>query len=414
MNRLLAIARWWPLGIIILLVIAALGAGIISDQLGFTYDEIHPRDALLPSGALSIPDQGRQLGGSVLAFNRLDPDGDGRVSVAEAETLEALGNRIWRPWKAALTSPSDRLTGIPLKRLASGIDWASADGNGDGRIDHSELVRFSAPLALAEAELSLMDGNGDGYVYEAEYRGAPLPRAHLLGTDALGRDVAVRLLYGLRVTLLVALCATAIAFVLGSGLGLVAGLRGGLVDRLLMRGLEVAQAVPFVFVVILLSVAARENLVLTFESAQAQALAQGVVLFCALGLIQWFSLARYARGLGLSLRKAEFVKALSGMGVGQGRLVRDHLLPNAMVPLLAFGTLLVPTLVLEEAFLSFLGFGVQPPFPSLGILLNDGVAYLEMAPTLLLGPALVLLLLTWALHLVAHRFLDRVSPGGKP
>jgi oligopeptide transport system permease protein len=407
------LSRIVPLAVLGLMLLAALLADVVARHVvGFAYDEIHAADGLLPPGGTSIPRQDRRLVSDPAGFGWLD-DGEGRFEVARAPELSRRMAATWRPWKAALQNPRERLDGVPLARLPTHLSWDAADSDGDGHVDHEEMVRWTAPLSLNRTELAAMDGNGDGFLLAHEYRGAPEPKGHPLGTDTLGRDLLVRVLYGLRVTLLVALCATAVAFLLGSLLGLTAGILGGWFDRGLLRLLEVLQAVPFIFVVILLSVASREILTARFESAQSQAMAQALVLFCALGAVQWFSLARYARGLGASLRQSEFVLALRGMGFGTPRIVRHHLLPNTVLPLLAFGTLLVPTLVLEEAFLSFLGFGVQPPFPSLGILLSDGVAFLEFAPTLLLVPALALLALTGSLHLVAHRLTARAGGGGE-
>ncbi len=410
------------LGLLSLLLLAALGADFVAAGLiGYTFDEVHPRDSLLPPGSLSIPQEQRSYDGNRESFALLDLDGDGALAVAQTDSAvpgelaraRRRGKEAWRAWKQQARLPAERHSGIPLGRLVSTFERASTmDSNRDGLLDHQEMLHGTAPYHLEEADLRTMDSDGDGRVVVAEFLGAPRSRRHLLGTDSLGRDLAVRLLYGLRVTLLVALCATLIAFLMGAGVGLAAGFLGGRIDTTLLRLLEVLQAVPFIFVVILLTVATRDALVLKVESAQGQALAQAVVLFCALGAVQWFSLARYARGLGASLRSAEFVLAMRSMGYSTTRIVTRHLLPNALLPLLAFGTLLVPTLVLEEAFLSFLGFGVQPPFPSIGILLNDGVAMLEIAPALMVAPALTLLALTWSLHVVSHWLLQRAGGGG--
>jgi ABC-type dipeptide/oligopeptide/nickel transport system permease subunit len=408
--------------LLLLLLLAALLADLVAANfLGFTFDEVHARDSLLPPGALSIPDTRRTYDGNAEAFALLDRNGDGTLAVLHPEggapgeiaASISLARAAWRAWKLQVQSPLERVVGVPVERLVGQVEHAAdLDLDQDGRVNHQEMLASTAVFHLREADMRAMDRDGDGQVVAAEFLGAPMARRHLLGTDSLGRDLAVRLLYGLRVTLLVALCATLIAFLMGAGLGLAAGFLGGRFDRTLLRLLEVLQAVPFIFVVILLTVATRDALVLKVETAQAQALAQAVVLFCALGAVQWFSLARYARGLGASLRSAEFVLALRGMGYSTPRIVVRHLLPNALLPLLAFGTLLIPTLVLEEAFLSFLGFGVQPPFPSLGILLSDGVALLDIAPALMVAPAVALLALTWSLHVAARWLSERTGSGG--
>lgn len=231
-------------------------------------------------------------------------------------------------------------------------------------------------------------------------------RVHFLGTDGLGRDLLVRTIYALRVSLLVALAATVLSLLLGGALGLASGFIGGWTDRAFLRGLEVLQAIPLVFVVILVAVFSRDLFGAAGLAPGKAALVQSVVLALSLGAIQWFSLARFARGLSVSIRHADFVRGLEGMGFSTFRIVWRHLLPNAAIPLLAYAVLLVPTLVLEEAFLSFLGFGVQPPYPSLGILLNEGAAAMEISPVMLLLPAVLVFLLTLALNTVGE-FLTR-------
>lgn len=422
-QRVGKVAVGIALSMLALMLLAALGADLVaSTLLGFTFDEIHARDSLLPPGTSSVPQHGRSYDAEALAFANLDADGDGVLVIgAEFSDSEEFGQvrrncrEAWNAWRQLAASTGERRRGVPAEKLAGRVaGMAALDSNADGLVDHGELQGGTAVCQLEAADLAFMDKDADGRLLASEFLGAPELRRHLLGTDALGRDLAVRLVYGLRVTLLVALCATLIAFLLGAGLGLAAGFLGGRLDGLLLRLLEVLQAVPFIFVVILLTVATRDALVLRVETAQAQALAQAVVLFCALGAVQWFSLARYARGLGASLRNAEHIVALRGMGYSTSRIVFAHLLPNALLPLLAFATLLVPTLVLEEAFLSFLGFGIQPPYPSLGVLLNDGVSMLDVAPAMMVAPALTLLALTWSLHVGARWLSQRTGHGGAP
>ena len=132
-----------------------------------------------------------------------------------------------------------------------------------------------------------------------------------------------------------------------------------------------------------------------------------MIQFRALDSEIQFSLARFARGLAFNLRNSDFCVALVGMGFSRSHIVARHLLPNTMTPLLAYAVLLVPTLVLEEAFLSFLGFGVQPPYPSLGILLNEGVAVMEMAPGVLGISAIIIFLLAWSLNVVGEHLAAR-------
>jgi oligopeptide transport system permease protein len=418
------------LTLLALLLTAALGADLaVRLFLGFEYDEVHADAAMEPPGALSVPSRFRGYDGDAAAFDRLDEDRDGRlvctgaddpVTCPELWAANRDSERLRRTWTQAASTLEARRNGVPAESLAARLAKAGLgprlarlelDLDGDGRITRSETVQAAAFLCLDSLDVQRMDRNDDGVLDRTEFRGAPKPAIHLLGTDSLGRDRLVRLLYGLRVSLLVALCATLVSFLVGSLLGLTSGFMGGRFDRLFLRLVEIFQAIPFIFVVILISLFARDVLQARWPDAESQALAQAVVLFCALGAIQWFSLARYARGLGTSLRHADFVRSLEGMGFSTARIVVHHLLPNVLRPLMAFGVLLVPTLVLEEAFLSFLGFGVQPPYPSLGILLNDGAGLLSIAPVALLVPAGTLLALTWSLHTVGEWLSRRAAPG---
>lgn len=218
---------------------------------------------------------------------------------------------------------------------------------------------------------------------------------HLLGTDSLGRDVLIRLAMGTRVTLMVAFGAALVAFLLGTWVGLWLGYRGGLADRIGSSILDVLQALPFLVIVILLTAAVgswsddASNTIPRWMSAG--------LLVTALGGVQWFSLARHARGQACALRSAPFVVTARAMGYPTFRVIFLHVLPGAWPSITSYTLLMIPSLILEEAFLSFLGFGIQPPVPSVGVMLQDGVAFAVTAPHLLLAPALVLMLLTASL-----------------
>lgn len=420
-------------GLLVTLVVGALLAGFLADRVThFSYDEIDPAAALMPPGTLSLPATKREFDQVPSHFSLLDGDGSGELHCGNKDGVllcpevdAALKKRqgLVRLWLKLADTATLRHEGVPMGKWRSQVAertepammprlaGPAMDSDDDGRIDYNELIRSTAFLAFSRADALAADTDEDGLVTLAEFPGAPVSFPHLLGTDGLGRDLLSRLLYGLRVSLLVALSATLVAFLLGAVLGLTSGFVGGRADRLFLRLLEVLQAVPFIFVVVLISVFSRDVLRIRWEDPQAQALAQGVVLFAALGAVQWFSLARYARGLAYSVKDADFMRALTGMGFRNFYVVRHHLLPNTLFPLFAYAVLMVPTLVLEEAFLSFLGFGVQPPFPSLGTLLNDGVPVMDVAPQLVLPPALAILALTWSLNVIGERLADRLGGG---
>ena len=195
---------------------------------------------------------------------------------------------------------------------------------------------------------------------------------HLFGTDNLGRDQFVRTMLGLQVTLAVAVIASFVSLVIGVLYGAVAGLAGGRVDALMMRFVDTLYALPFIFFVILLMVVFERNLLL---------------VFVAIGAINWLDMARIVRGQTLSLREREFVQAAQLIGVSAPRIIFRHIAPNLVGIVIVYVTLTIPQAILMESFLSFLGLGVQEPRTSLGALVENGVSQIESASWLLLIPA---------------------------
>jgi len=206
---------------------------------------------------------------------------------------------------------------------------------------------------------------------DLELGASPPGPAHWLGTDLLGRDLLVRLLYGGRISLGVGLCATAVALSIGVVYGAVAGYVGGKADTLMMRVVDVIYALPFTIFVILLMVFFGRNLVL---------------LFVAIGAVEWLTMARIVRDQVRTLDRMEFIEAARALGLGHGRILFRHLLPNLLGPVAVYATLTIPAVMLLEAFLSFLGLGVQPPMSSWGTLIKDGAEKMEEFPWLLLFP----------------------------
>ena len=226
----------------------------------------------------------------------------------------------------------------------------------------------------------------------------PLQGGHLLGADSLGRDLFARTLAGLRVSLAVGLVATGVALLIGVTYGAVAGLAGGAVDDLMMRVVDLLYALPFIFFVILLTVALGKSLAL---------------IFMAIGAVEWLTMARIVRGQTLSLKNREFVEAARALGVSGPMIVVRHIAPNLIGPVLAYVTLTIPSVMLAESFLSFLGLGVQEPLTSLGVLVAEGAQQMEVAPWLLIFPALVMSSLLLALNLVGdglREALDVTEP----
>jgi oligopeptide transport system permease protein len=221
--------------------------------------------------------------------------------------------------------------------------------------------------------------------------------AHWFGTDTLGRDLFTRVLYGGRVSLSVGILASMVSVLVGVIYGAVSGFVGGKLDNWMMRVVDVLYALPFIFLVIILMVYFGRNLVL---------------LFVALGLTQWLTMARIVRGQVISLKHKEFVDAARTMGVSNFSIIRRHLIPNSLGPVIVYLTLTIPTTILEEAFLSFLGLGVQAPMASWGTLISNGVEVMEIAPWLLLLPATGLSVTLFCLNFLGDGLRDALDPKG--
>jgi oligopeptide transport system permease protein len=214
---------------------------------------------------------------------------------------------------------------------------------------------------------------------------------HWLGTDTLGRDLATRIMTGGRMSLLVGALATVVAVVIGVIYGLVAGLAGGRVDALMMRVVDVLYAFPFMTLVILM--------VALFERSL-------VMVFLAIGLIEWLTMARVVRGQTLALKKQDFVRAAQAYGAGWWRILWVHLLPHVTGIMVVYASLTVPGVMMFEAVLSFLGFGVQPPDSSWGLLISQGAQSIQSQPWMLLGPAVFFCSTLLALNIIGDALRD--------
>ena len=215
------------------------------------------------------------------------------------------------------------------------------------------------------------------------------------GTDALGRDVLARTLAGGRISLLVGLVATLVSLLIGVFWGAVAGYCGGHVDALMMRFVDLLYAMPFMFFVILLMVVFGRNILL---------------IFVAIGAINWLDMARIVRGQTISLRHREFIQAATLMGAGTLTIISRHVIPNLLGVVVVYVTLTIPQVMLVESFLSYLGLGVQEPFTSWGALVNQGALEMETAPWLLVFPALFLAGTLFCFNFIGDGLRDALDP----
>ena len=234
------------------------------------------------------------------------------------------------------------------------------------------------------------------YSYQNLELGAQPPSSEfLLGTDTLGRDLLSRILYGARVSLLVGFVATSVALVIGVSWGIVAGYFGGRIDSVMMRIVDVLYGLPFIIFIILLMVIFGRNIWL---------------LFGAIGAVEWLTMARIVRGQVLTVKTQEYVLAAQAMGVSNIQMFRKHIYPNILGPIAVYATLTIPQVMLLEAFLSFLGLGIQPPMSSWGTLIRYGVESMEEYSWLLIYPGLTFTITLFALNFFGDGLRDALDP----
>jgi oligopeptide transport system permease protein len=231
------------------------------------------------------------------------------------------------------------------------------------------------------------------------YGAQPPTGLHPFGTDELGRDLFTRILYGARISFAVGILATLVSLTIGVTYGSIAGYVGGRMGHLMMRVVDILYGLPFMFFVIILMVIFGRNI---------------LNMFVALGAVQWLTMARIVRGQVLSLKTQEFVLSAHAIGVSSRRLLVRHVLPNALGPIVVYATLTVPAVMLEEAFLSFLGLGVQPPMASWGSLASEGAAAMETYPWLILFPGLALTITLLSLNFLGDGLRDALDPRVRP
>ena len=256
-------------------------------------------------------------------------------------------------------------------------------------------------------------------VTDLSHMAAPCSWEHPLGTDHLGRDMLARVLYGGRISLLVGLAATGVAFVIGLVYGLISGYIGGRVDAAMMRTIDVLFALPFIVLVIVFSLSIEEPcrelsalvVRLTGWSREAVAPILGLVpLFLAIGALGWLTLARIVRTQTMVIKEQEYVQAARSLGLGHFVIIFRHIAPNLLGSVIVYTTLAVPGIILTESTLSFIGLGVKAPNSSWGTLIKEGADRLEVAPELLIFPALFFCLTLLALNFLGDGLRDALDP----
>lgn len=219
--------------------------------------------------------------------------------------------------------------------------------------------------------------------------------SHWFGTDAVGRDLFVRLLYGARVSLAVGVVATAVSLIIGVTYGAIAGYVGGMLDAAMMRVVDVLYSLPFIFFVIILMVVFKRNFIL---------------LFVAIGAVEWLTMSRIVRGQTLSIKQKEFIEAARASGVGTFDMIARHIVPNVLGPVVIYVTLTIPAVILSESFLSFLGLGIQEPLTSWGVLISEGKDQMETAPWLLVFPAVFMAVTLFCFNFIGDGLRDALDP----
>ena len=265
------------------------------------------------------------------------------------------------------------------------------------RLRHNRLAVISGIVFVVIALACVIGPFFSPYGYEEQdlVLGASKPSlAHWFGTDTFGRDLLTRVLYGGRVSLMVGLIATTVALLIGVSWGSIAGYLGGRVDAVMMRIVDIIYALPFMIFVVLLTVVFGRSMLL---------------LFLAIGAVEWLTMARIIRGQIQALRHQEFVEAAISIGLPRRTIITRHLIPNAVGPLIVYTTLTIPSVMLLEAFISFLGLGVQPPQSSWGSLISEGADSMEEYPWLLIFPGIALSTTLFALNFIGDGLRDALD-----
>ncbi len=266
------------------------------------------------------------------------------------------------------------------------------------RLKKNKLAVFGAIVLIIIVAASIFVPIFSSYSYDQinlDKSSEPPSLEHWFGTDQLGRDILVRSLIGGRISLMVGVIATAVSFVIGVTYGAISGYFGGYIDELMMRIVDVIYSLPYLFLVIVL---------LAFFTKSI------FMLFFVLGAVSWLTMARIVRGQVLSIKNQEFIEAARAVGVETPMIIFRHVVPNTLGPVIVYTTLTIPSAMLSEAFLSFLGLGVQPPLASWGTMVNEGVEAISVYPWQLIFPGLMMAITLFSLNFLGDGLRDALDP----
>jgi oligopeptide transport system permease protein len=407
--------------IVAFMAMAAVGyEGIVKYGIHFTLAEQHPFVVPKPPGARSVPSNHYSLmdPDGKWNFQKVDQNGDGLIGRRELQdvyrkiefnTIDTDGNNKldYEEYRAAPLSvdpPSDNIPDCQkwkmINKSLAPIEAKSifnCEAGKDGYIEYDDAGKLIHLVSVGEARnlIAEWDKDGDSFLSEKEFQGLPKPETHHLGTDQLGRDLLSRLIFGARISLAVGIIATLVSLIIGVTWGATAGYMGGKIDNLMMRIVDILYGIPFMILVILLVSVFGSNI---------------YILFVALGAIQWLTMARIVRGQVISLKNEEFVDAARSIGTSNVAIVFRHLIPNALGPIIVYTTLTVPAVMLQEAFLSFLGLGIRAPLTSWGALASQGRRLMGTAPWLIFWPGLALAVTLLSLNFLGDGLRDALDP----
>ena len=289
------------------------------------------------------------------------------------------------------------------------------------RLRKNKMALAGGVFILLLAGLSFMGPfflEGDYYTNTVLEDKLTAPGAeYTLGTDHLGRDQLGRIIKGGQISLLVGLVATFVSLTIGIGYGTISGYFGGKIDSVMMRLVDILYSLPFVIFVILLMVFAKDlgdSIDEWFRARGSEFSISGqwnmLLLFVAIGAVEWLTMARIVRGQVLSLRRQEFIEACISLGLPTRRILFRHMVPNILGPVIVYTTLTIPAVMLLEAFLSFLGLGVQPPTPSWGLLIKDGADRMREAWWMLVFPGALFAITLFSFNFVGDGLRDALDP----